>query len=416
MSDTENPIEEVEVTEETKPVIGDKLDLGEDASETSEVVEEKPKFKLNPEIKGMIGIFFVILILGLIMAASMGKFEQWFGIDIFAGAKITNKVIFVEEGETNKVKTYDFTTGKINEIYSEKDLKDIAISPTGKKIAYVGYEGDEPELFLCKPDFKKPKSITKISGSKSKPKFSPDGKYLAYIANGRVFRADLNGSNAVSLLPTKQEQQTALNGRDGKLVMKDYVWAFNGDGMLGVVARSDEDERLVIMSDSNGDAHEVPFPDGMNCKFISLSAAPDSKGYVAVAKSHGAYILFLVQEPEEHNHNPQTPEEMGVFPMPLGTDPISYAFLMPEAKGLMLAIKSSNPKTPSGVYMLDFENQQMQQAFPFDIDKFEFTYVEKAILYKENGPLQILDMSSPEPTTIGEKVNSYTLAPPKEVK
>ena len=50
------------------------VDIEKVETKNKEVIsEDKPKFKLNPEIKGMIGIFVVIFVLGLIMAISMGK-------------------------------------------------------------------------------------------------------------------------------------------------------------------------------------------------------------------------------------------------------------------------------------------------------------------------------------------------------
>ena len=71
------------------------IEMSEEINDTNEIIEEKPKFKLNPEIKGMIGLFVIIFILGLIIAISLGKFEQWFGVDPFTGAKITNKIVYI---------------------------------------------------------------------------------------------------------------------------------------------------------------------------------------------------------------------------------------------------------------------------------------------------------------------------------
>lgn len=412
---------EVKDPNEPEPVLVNDLVIKEEGVEdlVTNEKKEKKKFKLNPEIKGMIGIFLVIFILGFIMAASTGKFEQWFGIDITGAAKITNKIIYIEEGDKNKIVTYDVVTGKTKTILEQADIKDVSIAPTGKKVAFVGYEGEKQEVFIMNPDGKKIKSITKIEGSKAKPKFSPNGKYLAYIANGRVFRADLNGSNAFSVLPTRQEQQNALNGRDGKLVMKDFVWSNTGEGMLGVVARSDEDERLVIMNDNNGDAHEVPFPDDMKCKFISLSAAPDANAYTAVGVSHDIYIIFLIQVPEEHNHGAaMSAEEMGVAPMPMGKDKVSYAFIMPQGAGLMFAMESSNKKMPSAIFALDPKEQKLQPAIPGYCDKFDFMYLDKFLMHTNNGPLKMLQVNdkNPSQTTICDKVQSYGICPPKEMK
>lgn len=407
--------------EENKEINENVSDEVTENTENTETVSEKPeetekKFKLNPEIRGMIGILGVILLIGLIMAGSMGKFEQWFGIDFTASSKITNKIVYVEEGEKNRIRSYDMVTGKTNTILEGEDIKDVAVSYTGKKIAYVGYEGNVSQIYLMNPDGKKSKVITSIEGSKSKPKFSPDGKYISYIANGRLFRADITGANAFSMLPTKQQQQSALNLRDGKLVIKDYVWNMTGEGMLAVVARSDEDERLVIMEDNNGDAHEVPFPDDMKCRFISLSSALDSKSYIAVGVSHGIYIMFVINEPEEHNHNPQTPQDMGVMPVPMGKDPISYAMLLPHGQGFMFSVKPSDKKMPPAVYMLNAEDQSLKLAIPFFCDKFEYLYGDRCLVYNNDADLKLLEKESSEPIEISEKVQSYSITPPKEIK
>ena len=377
--------------------------------------QEKPPFKLNPEIKGMIGIFCVIFILGMIMAVSMGKMEQWFGVDVFAGAKINNKIVYVEEGEKNKIVSYDLSSGKSETILEEADLKDVAVSTNGKKLAFVAYEGETPQVFIMNPDGKKRKVITTIEGSKAKPKFSPDGKYISYIANGRVFRADLNGSNSFSMLPTRQEQSQALNGRDGKLVMKDYVWSNSGEGMLGVVSRGEDDERLVLMSDNNGDAHEIPFPPELKCKFISISASPEMNAYIAVAKSNDMYILFIVQVPEEHEHNTDamTMQDMGVVPMPVGKDPVSYAILV--SKGIVMSVNPSKG-IPAGIYMLDGESGQASPVLPVFCDKFEFIYNDMVVLHNNDGVLQVLKKTAQEPSSLADKVQSYSVAPPKEVK
>ncbi|MBQ7257662.1 MAG: hypothetical protein IJS60_08225 [Abditibacteriota bacterium] len=389
------------------------------------ISEDKPKFKLNPEIKGMIGIFVVIFVLGLIMAISMGKLEQWFGVDIFAGAKVNNKIIYIEEGDKNKIASYDLSSGKNETILEEGDIKDVAVSYTGKKLAFVAYEGETPQVFIMNPDGKKRKVITTIEGSKAKPKFSPDGKYISYIANGRVFRADLNGSNSFSMLPTRQEQSQALNGRDGKLVMKDYVWSYF-EGMLGVVSRGEDDERLVLMSDNNGDAHEIPFPEGLKCSFISLSASTEVNAYIAVAKSNLSpkgmtdtmdnYMLFLVQVPEEHNHanESMSMQDMGVAPIPMGKDRVSYAILM--SNGMVMSLKPSDPKMPAAIYMLDGESGQASPLLPFFCDKFEFIYNNQILLHNISDKLQILRKDDTEPKVIGNKVQSYSVAPQKEVK
>lgn len=412
----ENKEETVDIEKNEEQLIENNVQKETNSENSQQEKVTKEPFKLNPEIKGMIGIFVVILLLGLLMASYMGKLEQWFGIDIFAGSKITDKIVYIEEGDINKIISYDIQTEKSNTILEQKDIKDVAVSFNGKKIAYIAYEGDVPQVFLMNPDGKKSKPITTIEGSKSKPKFSPDGKYLSYIANGRLFRADLNGSNSFSMLPTKQEQQNALNGRNGKLVIKDYVWSDTGEGMLAVVARSDEDERLVIMDDNNGDAHEVPFPEGMNCQFISLSSAADSKSYITVAKSKDVYILFLIQVPEEHNHNAQTAEEMGVVPIPMGKDQISHAFLLPQGAGFMFAMKPVNKKMPEAIYMLDTQNQQLAAAFPWFCDYFQFIYNGKFLMHNFGGTLNILSQDSKEPVKIGDKVQSFSVAPPKEIK
>lgn len=372
--------------------------------------------KINPEIKGMLGIGAVILLIGFIMAASMGKFEQWFGWNLFSGPRCYDKILVTQAIDNkNEIVEYDLKTSSKTTLLSNMEVKDIDISPKGSKLAFVGYKDDLPQVYTLNPNGKKLKVITDIEGSKGKPQFSPNGKYLAYIANGIVFRADATGSNSFSMLPTRQQQQQSLSSRAGKLVMKDFVWSKIGEGMLGVVSHGEDNERLVIVSDNDGDAHEVPFPEGITCKFVSISAADDIKMYSAVAKIGDTYMVFVIKEPEEHVHqDAKTAEDMGVYPVYRSREEITNSVLVQSGAAMLMSIKSKNEKKmPTAVYVYDFEKKALQPAIPGAYKTFRFANdVKSMLLLTDKDELKMLNPEEKEFKTIFDKgITSFAVAP-----
>lgn len=92
-------------------------------------------------------------------------------------------------------------------------LSDPAISPDGSKIVFV-YESD---LWLADRDGGTAHRITAMTGEESVPRFSPDGKWLA-------FASTQNGNADVYIMPFDGGSMVRLTWNDGNDYPDSWSW------------------------------------------------------------------------------------------------------------------------------------------------------------------------------------------------
>ncbi len=76
---------------------------------------------------------------------------------------------------------------------------DLAISPDGRRIAYLGHNGSTPQLYLRPLDEAVAEPIPGTEGAWYFPFFSPDGLSLGFFADGRLKRVSLDGGPQITL-------------------------------------------------------------------------------------------------------------------------------------------------------------------------------------------------------------------------
>jgi len=77
---------------------------------------------------------------------------------------------------------------------------DLAISPNGRRIAYVGTEGDDlRQLYLRPLDGLIATAIPGTEGAEGGLFFSPDGESIAFVADGRLKKVSLSGGLPITL-------------------------------------------------------------------------------------------------------------------------------------------------------------------------------------------------------------------------
>lgn len=115
----------------------------------------------------------------------------------------------------------------IEDLWNVKRLGDYTISPDGKLIAFAvtSYNMEtnkgNSDIWIMNADGTGLKPLKNSENGESAPKFSPDGKKIAYEMKGQIWLCDLDGKN--------DEQLTKLyTGASG------LVWHKNGKGILFV--------------------------------------------------------------------------------------------------------------------------------------------------------------------------------------
>jgi Tol biopolymer transport system component len=82
------------------------------------------------------------------------------------------------------------------EIKTVDDPESPDFSPDGKKVVFAGLQGAVGDLFVLDLDTKQITNITKDNFADSGPTWSPDGKYIVYVARVSGQRKAVQGGSS----------------------------------------------------------------------------------------------------------------------------------------------------------------------------------------------------------------------------
>jgi dipeptidyl aminopeptidase/acylaminoacyl peptidase len=195
----------------------------------------------------------------------------------------------------------------IDDFQQFQQVEDPRCSPDGQWIAYTvsfsDFKADERRsaIWMVSWDGKQDVRLTYTPGSDSSPRWSPDGKYLAFLsarpadAQSQVWLLDRRGGEARQITNVKEEIDSFEFSPDGKklvLVMKEtvdedappkpividrYHFKEDIDGYLTTASRRhlylfaiDTQKLDALTSDKNFDDHDPMWsPDGARIAFVS---------------------------------------------------------------------------------------------------------------------------------------------------
>lgn len=113
----------------------------------------------------------------------------------------------------------------IDDLWKMERINSFELSGDGKLITFASTKYDmdankgNSDIYLMNADGSNLKAIVKSGKNESSPKFSPDGKKIAYLFDDQIYLADLNGENAVAVTSLS----TGVN---------DFTWSPDGKKML----------------------------------------------------------------------------------------------------------------------------------------------------------------------------------------
>ena len=156
------------------------------------------------------------------------------------------------------------------------------VSPTGRHIALVAQDErtGQTALWIREVDAAEPRMVAGTTGA-SKPFFSPDGRRVAFFANGRLIAADLTGDHAQPIATVRGAPAGGTWGTGGIIVFAEWT-----TGLSAVAATGGPVSALTRLDHAALDvAHAWPqfLPDGQRLLYQIVSPDGTRSGVYVVS-------------------------------------------------------------------------------------------------------------------------------------
>ncbi len=256
------------------------------------------KLFTNPELKGKLGLVLGVLLIGLILMALSGKFEQWFGIAWFSGAPVTDRVAFLSDVDDSAELCIMGTDGSDRKQLTQgaKASSSPAVSPTGTKIAFVATFGKSEQVYSIGGEPGEATQITVATGPKKRPGYLSQSKRLTYISSGRLYTSELDGGAVETILPTHQQIQMAMMASNPIPGFTDYAWDSTETSLIAISRTDTGDENLVFQPKSDAEVTSL-IPPGTPQPLVQAIAGAKDKSVFAAVIAMGKERLLLLIDP-----------------------------------------------------------------------------------------------------------------------
>jgi len=196
-----------------------------------------------------------------------------------------------------------------------------SVSPDGRHIAFAGRGPDGiPRLWIRSMDSLETRPLpgSELSGVTPPPFWSPDSRFIAFDAGGRLKKLDVSGGLPQTLCELPSVAVGGSWNRNGDIIIGNIV-----GGLLRVRETGGNAMPITVVNRSrNEDFHLLPsfLPDGRH--FVYLRVSPTSP------EAGGTYIGTLDAKPEEQSTERLMPYAVGLaFVAPREEEPGRLLFL-----------------------------------------------------------------------------------------
>ncbi|HEY7058356.1 MAG TPA: protein kinase, partial [Vicinamibacterales bacterium] len=154
------------------------------------------------------------------------------------------------------------------------DDPSMALSPDGTRIAFIANQNGQPLLWIRSLDAVESRVLPGTQGA-SLPFWAPDGRNLAFFAEGKLKRTDVAGGSPLVVADVSNGRGGAWNA-DGVILFVSNVAA----PIMRVSARGGPTERVTELNSGSGSAHRLPqfLPDGKRFLFSAALGTADTNG------------------------------------------------------------------------------------------------------------------------------------------
>ena len=136
----------------------------------------------------------------------------------------------------------------------------VAIAPDGATTVFVDTVGGTRQLWAKERDEIEPKPITGTTGAIG-PVFSPDGQWIAFVADGKLMRVPRLGGSAIALADSAAEGFPAIAWLDD-----------------GTITFADRNAGYAAVSQDGGPVRRLLNADSLLVGVVSASPLPDGRG------------------------------------------------------------------------------------------------------------------------------------------
>lgn len=160
-----------------------------------------------------------------------------------------------------------------------------AVSPDGGRLAFVGLGESGSQLFIRDLAQLEATPLPGTMGAKQ-PFWSPDGRAIAFFANGRLMKVPVEGGEPVDLAAAPDARGGSWSG-SGVMVFQPF---FRDTGLARVSADGGKAEAATLLDVTTADtAHKWPvfLPDGDHFLYLVLSVDESRRGIYIGSLSQG---------------------------------------------------------------------------------------------------------------------------------
>ncbi|HEX3847704.1 MAG TPA: S9 family peptidase [Steroidobacteraceae bacterium] len=180
-----------------------------------------------------------------------------------------------------------------DDLYRPIDVSDPRVSPDGQWVAYVATSNDRnadtapAAIWMTSWDGTQRLALSAGSESTSKPRWSPDGRYLAFLSHPPG-----SDKTQVMLLDRRGGEARVITHETGEIT--DYAWAPDG-------------KRLAFVMEQGGDATPKPIV------IDALHFKEDGDGYLSAARLRHLFLLDVETGRTEPLTDPKFNDEVPVW-------------------------------------------------------------------------------------------------------